>query len=203
MQGLGRTRSFPSRFILIGAMNPCPCGWRGDARGGCTCSAQEVARYLRPISGALLDRMDLIVLVPHLSLKELRSGAGESSETVARRIAVAQAFQHERCGRLNAALDTSAVRCQYRLDPAGRTLMDRAIEKLGFTARAVTSVLKVARTIADLQGSDSIRAAQLAEAMQYKAENRWFVVEALTRRPRRPRGGAKASEADSAEAQAP
>jgi magnesium chelatase family protein len=170
LQGLGRTRSFPSRFILIGTMNPCPCGWRGDARGACTCSAQEVLRYLRPISGALLDRMDLIVLVPHLSLKELRSSAGESSETVAERIVSAWRLQHERCSRLNAALSTTAVRFHCCLDAAGRALLDRAIEKLGFTARAVTSVLRVARTIADLQWSDSIRPAHLAEAIQYKGQ---------------------------------
>lgn len=118
----------------------------------------------------MLDRIDLIVAVPRVSLKELRSSAGECSETVARRIVTAQAIQQERCGRLNAVLSTAAVRFHCRLDNAGRTLLDRGVEKLGFSARAVAGILKVARTIADLTGSDSIHAAQLAEAIQYKAQ---------------------------------
>ncbi|HEV8578730.1 MAG TPA: ATP-binding protein [Thermoanaerobaculia bacterium] len=168
LNGLGRARTFPARFILVGAMNPCPCGWRGDGRESCSCSDKQVARYLSPASGALLDRMGLIVPVPRLSLKELRSSAGESSEMVARRIAAAWAVQHERCGKHNAALDTVAVRLHCRLDTKARALLDRAFEVLGLTARAVTCVLKVARTIADLQGAESIRAAHLAEAIQYK-----------------------------------
>jgi len=110
LQLLGCARSFPARFILVGAMNPCPCGWRGDGHESCTCSAAQIARYMAPVSGALLDRMDLIALVPRVSLKELRSSAGESSETVVRRIVAAWAFQHERCGRLNAALENREAR---------------------------------------------------------------------------------------------
>jgi magnesium chelatase family protein len=168
LQGLGRSRSYPARFLLLAAMNPCPCGWRDDDREPCRCSPREVARYLRPLSGAVLDRIDLLIPVPRVSLKELRSNAGESSETVARRVAAARAIQHERCGRLNASLDMAAVSLHCRLDAAGRTLCDRAVERLGFSARTLDSVLKVARTIADLGGSDSIRAAHLAEAIQYR-----------------------------------
>jgi magnesium chelatase family protein len=116
----------------------------------------------------LLDRLDLIVEVPSLSLKELRSSAGESSETVARRVAAARSIQHERCGRLNASFDMAAVARYCRLDRAGQCLRDRAMERLGLSARAVTSALKVARTVADLAGSDSIRPAYLAEAIHYK-----------------------------------
>ena len=169
LQGLGRRRSFPARFILIGAMNPCPCGWRGNG-DSCSCSPRDISRYLHPLSGAVLDRMDLIVAVPAVSLKELRSGAGECSETVAQRIARARSVQHERCGRLNAALPTAAVRFHCRLDDQGRALLDRAIEKLGFSARGVTSLLKVARSVADLESRDSIRAAHLAEAIQFKVQ---------------------------------
>jgi magnesium chelatase family protein len=167
LQGLGRSRSYPARFLLLAAMNPCPCGWRGDDREPCRCSPREVARYLRPLSGAVLDRIGLFVPVPRVSLKELRSSAGECSETVARRVAAARAIQHERCGPLNAFLDMAAVGVHCRLDPAGRTLCDRAMERLGFSARALHSILKVARTIADLGGSDAIRACHLAEAIQY------------------------------------
>jgi magnesium chelatase family protein len=167
--GSTQSRSYPARFILLAAMNPCPCGWRGDDREPCRCSPREVARYLRPLSGAVLDRIDLCIPVPCVSLKELRSSAGECSESVARRVAAARAIQHERCGRLNAALDTLAVRIHCRLDAAGHTLCDRAVERLGFSARVLHHVLKVARTVADLAGSDSIRACHLAEAVQYKA----------------------------------
>ncbi|HEX9942991.1 MAG TPA: ATP-binding protein [Thermoanaerobaculia bacterium] len=169
LQGLGRSRSYPAQFALVGALNPCPCGWHGDDREPCWCSPQEVARYLRPLAGAVVDRVDLIVLVPRVSLKELRSSAGESSETVARRVAMARKVQMERRGRLNAALDIAAVHRYCRLDPAGRSLCDRAVERLGFTARSLDHVLKVARTIADLGGSDAIRPCHLAEAIQYKA----------------------------------
>ena len=107
--------------------------------------------------------------MPRVSLKELRSSAGESSETVARRVAAARAIQHERCGRLNACLSAAAIQRDCRLDPAGHTLCDRAVERFGLSARALTSAIKIARTIADLAGSDPIRPGHLAEAIQYKA----------------------------------
>jgi magnesium chelatase family protein len=103
-------------------------------------------------------------------LKDVRGGAGEGSCTVASRIARAREVQRERGGRLNAHLGTTAVRIHCPLDSSGRLLMDRAIEKLGLSLREVASLLKVARTIADLAGRDSIRAADLAEAVQYKSE---------------------------------
>jgi len=112
----------------------------------------------------------VIVEVPRVSLKELKSTAGESSETVARRIAAARAIQHERCGRINALLGAAALCYHCHLDGAGRELLDRAIERLGVSARGVAGLLKVARTIADLQGSEWIRAAHLAEALQYRAQ---------------------------------
>jgi magnesium chelatase family protein len=172
LHGLGRIRRFPARFALIATMNACPCGGRLDCGDSCRCSAEEIRRFFSPVSAALLDRIDLIVLVPSVSLKDLRCGAGESSEIVARRVALARAAQQERCGRLNSALATAGVTFHCQLDNAGRALLDRAFERLALTARAVTSILKVSRTVADLAGSDSIRPAHLAEAIHCKAEMR-------------------------------
>jgi magnesium chelatase family protein len=167
LHGAGRSRKFPARFILIAAMNACPCGGQP-----CRCSPQEAARYLYPLSGALLDRIDLIVEVPPVRLQDIRGGTGDGSWTVAERISQAREIQHERCGRLNAHLGTAAVRVHCRLDSPGRLLLDRGFERLGLSAREATSLLKVARTIADLAGRDAIRAADLAEAMQYRSEAR-------------------------------
>jgi magnesium chelatase family protein len=136
-----------------------------------------VDRYQKRLSGPLLDRIDLHVEVPAVSLKELRSSAGESTETVARRIAAARAIQLDRFGLStptpnNAVMGPEQLRRFCAVDPAGRTLLDRAFERLGLSARALDRVLKVARTIADLAGSDAIRAAHLAEAIQYRSLDR-------------------------------
>ncbi|HEV8580169.1 MAG TPA: ATP-binding protein [Thermoanaerobaculia bacterium] len=161
----------PARFILIAAMNPCPCGWRRDEIQRCRCTKREITRYLQPVAGALLDRIDLRVWVPRVKLKELRSGAGESSETVARRVAAARRLQIDRWGKLNAELNPNGESPHLQLDKAGRDLFERAVEKLGFSARELASAVKVARTVADLGSRDSIRPAHLAEAFQYKAQS--------------------------------
>jgi magnesium chelatase family protein len=168
---------FPARFSLLAAMNPCPCGHLGDPRYSCRCPPPLVERYRGRVSGPLLDRIDLHVEVPAVSLKELRSSAGESTETVARRIAAARALQLDRFGLNtptpnNAVMGPEQLRRFCAVDPAGRTLLDRAFERLGLSARALDRVLKVARTIADLGGSDAIRAAHLAEAIQYRSLDR-------------------------------
>jgi magnesium chelatase family protein len=171
---------FPARFSLLAAMNPCPCGHLGDPRYSCRCPPPLIERYRGRVSGPLLDRIDLHVEVPAVSLKELRSSAGESTETVARRVAVARAIQLDRFGPgtptpNNAAMGPEQLRRFCALDPAGRALLDRAFERLGLSARALDRVLKVARTIADLAGSDAIRAAHLAEAIQYRSLDRRVV----------------------------
>jgi magnesium chelatase family protein len=171
---------FPARFSLLAAMNPCPCGHLGDPRYSCRCPPPLVERYRGRVSGPLLDRIDLHVEVPAVSLKELRSSAGESTETVAARIAAARALQVERFGSqvatpTNAAMGPEQLRRFCRVDPAGRALLDAAFEKLGLSARALDRVLKVARTIADLNGSDAVRAAHLAEAIQYRSLDRRVV----------------------------
>ncbi len=171
---------FPARFSLLAAMNPCPCGHLGDPRYSCRCPPPLVERYRGRVSGPLLDRIDLHVEVPAVSLKELRSSAGESTETVAARVAGARALQVERFGSqvatpTNAAMGPDQLRRFCRVDPAGRALLDAAFEKLGLSARALDRVLKVARTIADLNGSEAVRAAHLAEAIQYRSLDRRVV----------------------------
>jgi len=171
---------FPARFSLLAAMNPCPCGHLGDPRYVCRCPPPLIERYRGRISGPLLDRIDLHVEVPAVSLKELRSSAGESTETVARRVAAARAIQLDRFGLStptpnNSAMGPEQLRRFCAVDPAGRALLDRAFEKLCLSARALDRILKVARTIADLAGSDAIRAAHLAEAIQYRSLDRRVV----------------------------
>jgi magnesium chelatase family protein len=168
---------FPARFSLLAAMNPCPCGHLGDPRFDCRCPPPLVERYRGRISGPLLDRIDLHVEVPAVSLRELRSGPGEPTAAVAERVAAARAVQHERFGAaagspVNATMGPEALRRHCAVDPSGRTLLDTAFERLGLSARALDRILKVARTIADLAGSDAIRAAHLAEAIQYRALDR-------------------------------
>ena len=166
--------SFPAQFSLLAAMNPCPCGHWGDPRYSCGCSPSLIQRYRGRVSGSLLERMDLHVEVPAVSLKELRSSAGESTAAVARRVAAAREVQLDRFGPqtlapCNAEMGPEALRRFCSLDGAGRQLLDAAFEKLGLSALALDHVLKVARTIADLAGSDSIRASHLAEALQYRS----------------------------------
>jgi magnesium chelatase family protein len=129
------------------------------------------------VSGPLLDRIDLHVEVPAVSLKELRSSAGESTEAVARRVAAARAIQIERFGPasstpVNSAMGPEALRRHCVVEPAGRALLDAAFEKLGLSARALDRILRVARTIADLTGGGPIRASHLAEAIQYRSLDR-------------------------------
>jgi magnesium chelatase family protein len=169
--------AFPARFALLAAMNPCPCGHLGDPRHDCRCSPPLVERYRGRISGPLLDRIDLHVEVPAPSLRELRAKTGEGTEAVAARVAIARAVQRERFGAdspspVNAAIASGDLRRFCHVDPSGRALLDAAFEKLGLSARALDRVLKVARTIADLAGSDAIRASHLAEAIQYRTLDR-------------------------------
>jgi magnesium chelatase family protein len=168
---------FPARFSLLAAMNPCPCGHLGDPRYSCRCPPPLIERYRGRVSGPLLDRIDLHVEVPAVSLKELRSSAGEGTETVARRVAAARAVQAGRFGPhtptpTNSAMGPEQLRRFCAVEPPGRALLDAAFEKLGLSARALDRVLKVARTIADLAGSDTVRASHLAEAIQYRSLDR-------------------------------
>jgi magnesium chelatase family protein len=167
----------PARFALVGACNPCLCGFLGDSRRSCRCTSPLIERYRARISGPLLDRIDLHVEVPAVTLRELRGASEEGSSEVAARVAAARDLQIERLGRdaktpTNAAMAPADLRRHCPPDVPGRALLDAAFEKLGLSARALDRVLKVARTIADLAGGGPIRAHHLAEAIQYRSLDR-------------------------------
>ena len=169
-----RQSEFPARFQLVAAMNPCPCGWAGDPSSRCRCSPDLVQRYRGRVSGPLLERIDLHVEVPRLPPSALREDAqpGESSGVVRARVEAARAVQHARAGRPNAQLDHAGTANACRLDPADRTLLERAIDSLQLSARSMHRILRVARTIADLAGSDRIATPHLTEAIGYRRLDR-------------------------------
>ena len=165
---------FPSRFMLVCAMNPCKCGWYGHPSGRCRCTPQAVERYLGRLSGPLLDRIDLYVEVPALELEELRQDApAESSSAIKARVDAARAVQTGRYGSdgpgCNAYMGPKELREYCKLDEAGEGLLKGAFERMGLTARSHDRILRLARTIADLDGSETIEANHLAEAIQYRA----------------------------------
>ena len=166
-----RTVSFPARFMLIGAMNPCPCGFHGDESRPCRCTPQQITRYGSRLSGPLRDRMDLTVAVAALPARELAlADSSESSASIRGRVEAARARQVARDGALNARLQGRALRSRTRLGSCARRMFDRALTQLALTARGHDRVLRVARTIADLEGSDAIDAEHLAEALQYRGD---------------------------------
>lgn len=163
---------FPARFQLLGAMNPCPCGYLGSARQSCRCTPDQVARYQAKLSGPLMDRIDLHVEVPALAQDELLDApAGESSAAVQARSVQARARALERQGCANMALQGQAMEHHVRLDPDARKFLNVAAARLGWSARATHRALKVARTIADLAGTPNTGVAHVAEAMQYRRAN--------------------------------
>lgn len=168
--------SYPSEFMLVCAMNPCKCGWYGDASGRCTCSERSVQNYRSRISGPMLDRIDIMVEVPAVHFEELRERkVAESSEKIKQRVDAARSIQHRRFGEdsglCNARMNSAQLRQYCQLDDACAGLMKQAFDAMGLTARSYDRILKVARTIADLAGSEQIRPEHLAEAIQYRAVN--------------------------------
>lgn len=165
---------YPARFQLVAAMNPCPCGHAGDTRVQCRCKPEQIRRYRDRLSGPLLDRIDMHVMVPALPQGEVLSpaAAGESSQTVRERVCAARERQWQRQVKNNAALGTREIEQYCTLNEEQRELMARAMEKLGLSARAYHRVLKVARTIADLASSECIQTAHLREALSYRNMDR-------------------------------
>ena len=165
-----RQAEFPAQFQLVAAMNPCPCGYFGDTRGRCRCTPDQVLRYRGRLSGPLLDRIDLQVEVPALPADVLQqAAAGESSAAAVRaRVSIAWDRQMARQGKANARLTTKEIDHYCQPEEAAATLLKHAINRFELSARAYHRLLKVARSIADLAGSDAIAAPHVAEAVQYR-----------------------------------
>ncbi|MFH1812312.1 MAG: YifB family Mg chelatase-like AAA ATPase [Pseudomonadota bacterium] len=168
---------YPGRMMLVSAMNPCPCGYAGDPKRACTCSSVDVARYRARLSGPLLDRIDLHVEVPAVAYRELRGERrGETSAVVQARVEAARERQRQRfknsAARCNATMSAAQLRRHARPDGESERLLETVVDRLGMSARAHDRILKVARTIADLEGKDEISAAHVAEAIGYRCLDR-------------------------------
>jgi len=172
------TMTYPAQFMLVAAMNPCPCGYMTDPKRKCRCSTRQVQQYLSRISGPLMDRIDIHIDVPPVEYSDLRSRKlEESSESIKKQVAAARAVQTERFKNdnvfCNARMKAKYIEKYCRLDSDGETLLKHAMEQLRFSARAYTKILRTARTIADLAQSEDIRAEHLGEAIQYRTLDRY------------------------------
>jgi len=171
------TMTFPANFMLVAAMNPCQCGYYGCLTRDCRCGPNNVAKYRQRISGPLLDRIDIHVEVPAVQYSDISSSKpGEASEAIRNRVQTARAIQGERFGKskvtCNSRMTTRHLKSHCQLDEAGQDLIKMAMTELNFSARAYDRILKVARTIADLEASESIQANHISEAIQYRTLDR-------------------------------
>jgi len=172
--------TFPSRFMLAAAMNPCPCGYFGDPTRECHCTPPMIQRYVSKISGPLLDRIDIHIEVPAVKYKELRApSSAEDSAAVRQRVIAArerqlERFRGEKRIYANAQMMPKMIRKHCSITPEGEKLLENAITRLGLSARAHDRILKVARTIADLDGGASIEPRHLSEAIQYRTLDRSY-----------------------------
>ncbi len=169
--------TFPASFILVAAMNPCPCGYLGDSKHVCKCTPMQIERYMGRISGPLLDRIDMHIEVPSVPFQDLAANAdGTASLTMREQVERARAAQQERFGRashrLNSRMTSRQLRRHCVLDEEGRNLLKTAMDELGLSARAHDRILRVARTIADLESSADIRPAHVVEAISYRSLDR-------------------------------
>lgn len=169
--------AFPAKFILVSAMNPCPCGYFGDEEKNCTCSPSQVLNYKKKISGPIIDRIDLHVEVPRLNFDKLTAASGneETSRTIKQRVCAAREVQRERFKQelnlTNSEMSSEAVKRFCRTDAESMALLRDAVDKMHLSARAYFRVLKLARTIADLSKESEIRSSHIAEALQYRPKN--------------------------------
>jgi magnesium chelatase family protein len=172
------TVTFPCRFMLVAAMNPCPCGFYGDTKRQCRCSSRQIENYRQRISGPLLDRIDIHCEVPLVDFRELSSNVatGEKSETIRERVVQARLTQSERFRKssnaTNSAMSPRQMKAHCQLDAEANGYLEHAMEEMNFSARAHDRILKVARTLADLAGAPNIRAADVLEAIQYRSLDR-------------------------------
>jgi magnesium chelatase family protein len=170
-----RQAEFPARFQLLAAMNPCPCGYLGDPQGKCHCSADQVQRYRQKISGPLMDRIDMHIVVPALPISELRQQRhhdNESSQVIRGRVKQARNIQLQRHARINAHLSTTDIKDSCRLGEPDQQLLEKAMSRFGLSMRAYNKILKLSRTIADLDGKQSITTNHLSEALSYRQLDR-------------------------------
>jgi len=169
--------TYPANFMLVAAMNPCPCGFLGDPKRECSCTTLQVQRYRTKISGPLMDRIDLHMEVPPVHFRDLAAAeGGESSAEILSRVKAARKIQGERFQKMkiytNAHMHSRQIRKFCALDSQSGDLLERAMEKFGLSARAHSRILKIARTIADLGASEQITSAHVAEAIQYRSLDR-------------------------------
>lgn len=171
--------TFPANIMLVAAMNPCPCGYRGDPRRQCHCNPMQVERYTARISGPLLDRLDIHIEVPPVPFRQLSDQTvGTTSEKMKNDVLAAREMQQHRFGksslRLNGRMAPSQIRKYCKLESDAESLLKSAMEEMGLSARAHDKILRIGRTIADLEHSDNINAQHLSEAINYRALDRSY-----------------------------
>jgi magnesium chelatase family protein len=174
------TATYPARFMLLGAMNPCPCGYYGDTQRSCRCSMMQIRQYQSKISGPLLDRIDIHIEIPSLRYRDLTSRTeAESSQQIRERVKRARLIQAKRLTEVyppvNAQMSSQDIQKFCAIDEGSHKLLEMAVDKLGMSARTFTRILKIARTIADLDGEENIRSGHVAEAVQYRNLDRRII----------------------------
>jgi magnesium chelatase family protein len=170
--------TYPAGFMLVAAMNPCPCGYLGDSRHQCTCTPSQIHRYRHKVSGPLLDRIDIHIEVPAVPYKELSTEySGERSGEIRKRVITArdiqlERFRDDRKVYSNGQMKTRHIKKYCKLKPEAQNLLEVAMHKLALSARAYTRILKLSRTIADLEAAEEIHPHHISEAIQYRTLDR-------------------------------